>query len=87
MTVSSHQKDNVKHDDGMTTSSCTRDTAGGGRGAFSTAYGDVPLTILQKRHTSNRHRNDDNSHYQHDHNHNNTEKGRQSSSKKEGTSL
>ena len=29
-TVSSHQKDNMKHVDGMTTSGHTRDTAGGG---------------------------------------------------------
>ena len=33
-TVSSHQKDNVRNDDGMTTSSHTRDTAGGGHGIF-----------------------------------------------------
>ena len=35
--MSGHEKDNMKHDDGMTTSSHTRDTAGGGRGILSNA--------------------------------------------------
>ena len=46
-TVSSHQNVKVKHDDGMTTSCRARDTAGGGRVAFSNAYGDLPMIILQ----------------------------------------
>ena len=51
-TVSSHHKDNMKHDDGMTTSSHTRDTAGGGRAIFSNADSIVPTSILQQRHTA-----------------------------------
>ena len=62
-TVSSHQKDNVKRDDDMTSSSYERDTAGGGRGTFSNAYGDAPMSILQQRHTSNTHHSNDNFHY------------------------
>ena len=58
-TVSSHQNDKVKHDDGMTTSCRARDTAGGGRVAFSNAHGDVPMSILQPMHTKNTHGNDD----------------------------
>ena len=46
-TVSSHQKDNVKHDENVTTCSHTRDTAGGGRGAFSNSYGNEPISIKQ----------------------------------------
>ena len=90
-TVSSHQKDNVKRDDDMTTSSHARDTAGGGRGTFSNAYGDVSMSILQQRHTSNTHHSNDNFHYQDDHNHNNAKEEEQSSSskkrKQEGKSL
>ena len=63
----------------MTTSRHPRGTAGGGRGAVSNAYGDVPMNSLQKRHTRNTHLIDDNFHYQHD-NLNNTEKEIQSSS-------
>ena len=40
------------HDDGMTTSSHTGDTAGGGRGYLLDQDGDVPMSILQKRHTA-----------------------------------
>ena len=42
------KKDKVKREDGITTGSHARDTAGGGRGTFSNAYGDVPMSILQK---------------------------------------
>ena len=72
-------KANVKYENEVTTRSGARDTSGGGLGAVSNAYGDVPMSSLQQRHTSNTHHNDDNSHYQHD-NHNNTEKEIQSSS-------
>ena len=54
-TMNSHQKDNMKHDDGMNASSHARETAGGGRGAHSNADDDVPMSILQQRHTSNAH--------------------------------
>ena len=59
-----------------TRSSHTRDTAGGGRCAFSKAYDDVPMSILQQRHqqrhTINTHKNDENFlHHQRDQNHNN----------------
>ena len=74
--------DNVKYESEATTSSRARDTAGGGRGAFSNAFSDVPISILQQRRTSNAHHNDDNSHHQHDHNHDNTEKEDRGSSKK-----
>ena len=51
-TVGIHQKDNMKHGDGMTLSSHTRETAGGGHGIFSNADGDVRMSILQKRYTA-----------------------------------
>ena len=42
-TLSSHQKDNVKHDGGTATSGFTGDTVGGGRSIFSNAGGNVPF--------------------------------------------
>ena len=52
-TLTSHQKDNVKSEDDMTTSSRTQDTVGGRPGIFLNTYGDVPMSILQQRHTAN----------------------------------
>ena len=79
------KKDNVKREDGVTTSSHTRDTAGGGRGTFSNAYGDVPMSILQQRHTENTHHNIDNFHNQHDHNHKNAKEAGAAARKRQET--
>ena len=38
----------MKHDDGMTMSGHTGDTAGGGRGIFTIADGDEPMSIFAK---------------------------------------
>ena len=50
-TVSSHQRTTEAHDDGMTTSSHTRDTAGGGRAIFSNADSDVNEHFATKAHS------------------------------------
>ena len=68
--------DSVKYENEATTICRARETAGGERGAFSNAHGDVPMSFLQQRHASNTHRNDD-------HNHNNTEKEDKATAKKE----
>ena len=51
-TVSNHLKDNLKQEDGMTVSSHPKDTFGGGCGIFSNADGDVPRSILHKKHNA-----------------------------------
>ena len=75
--------DNLKRDDDMTTSCHARDTAGRGRSIFSNTNGDVPMSILQQKHTANTD-NNDNCHSQHDHNRNNAKLARHSSNNKKG---
>ena len=62
----------MKRDDDITTSKTQlqEDAA-----SYKNTHGDVPMSILQQKHTANTQHNHDNFHYKHDCNHNN-QKGR-----------
>ena len=94
--VSSHQKDNAKHDDGIlrvviletqleedAVPSRTQTVMCQWTFCKKSTYSDVPMWVLQQRRTSNAHHNDGNFHHQHDHHNDNTGRRRHSSSKKE----